>query len=245
MVPVNGLVQLLIMVLIVLGAMAILAVRRPVFAKMSLRNIVRRKRYSAIVVAGLMIATSMISGSLVVGDTLDHLIKQAVYEADGEVDIVISVEDAMGDTVFFNQDRRRRARHGLEAGDMPDVDDVGPAIRERVSAVNPRLNSSSPTASLFAYDPAESVNDLLYESGQAVADMTSPAARAVINQMLADELDAVAGDTLVVITRPGFPSVLVVSAVAKDDGKATWHGDQTRVRGPLVRAGARCSPPRA
>lgn len=227
MVPVNGLVQLLIMVLIVLGAMAILAVRRPVFAKMSLRNIVRRKRYSAIVVAGLMIATAMISGSLVVGDTLDHLIKQAVYEADGEVDIVISVEDAMGDTVFFNRTVADGLVTAMGAGDMPDVDGVGPAIRERVSAVNPRLNSSSPTASLFAYDPAESVNDLLYESGQAVAAEDISGGRAVINQMLADELDAVAGDTLVVITDLGLPVVLVVSAVAKDVGKATWHGDQT------------------
>lgn len=223
----NGSMQLLLMVISVLAVIGLLMLRRPVFARMALRNIVRRKRYTVIVVAGLMIATSMISGSLVVGDTMDQLVRQEVYASTGAVDIVITVEDEVGDWIYFNQSIADSLSSSLQAGDIPHVDDVAPAIRERVSAVNPRLSSSSPTATLFGYDPTDMVNELLLEDGSDVpADMVS-AGKCVINVDLADELDAVAGDTLMVVPDSGIPSMLTVSAVAKDDGMAKFDGTST------------------
>ncbi len=55
-----------VLLLITLGMMS----RDRITVKMSLRNFTRRKTNMAIVIAGLMIGTAMISGSLVTGDTL-------------------------------------------------------------------------------------------------------------------------------------------------------------------------------
>lgn len=84
----NGLQQLALLVLITLAAVGLLAMRRKVFARMALRNIARRKRFAVIIVSGLLVATAMISGALVVGDTLDYLIKKSVFDSTGNVDIV-------------------------------------------------------------------------------------------------------------------------------------------------------------
>ena len=219
--------QLLLLVFLVLAVVGLLMLRRPVFARMSLRNIVRRKRYTVIVVVGLMIATSMISGSLVVGDTMDHLVRQEVYTSTGAVDIVITVEDEVGEWVYFNQSVADSLVASLEAGDLPHVDDIAPAIRERVSAVNPRLSSSSPTATLFGYDPSETVNELLLDDGSEVPSDMVTDGKCVINADLADELDAVVGDTLMVVPDTGIPSMLTVSAIAKDEGMARFDGTST------------------
>ncbi len=219
--------QLLLMVFLVLAVVGLLMLRRPVFARMSLRNIVRRKRYTVIVVAGLMIATSMISGSLVVGDTMDHLVRQEVYSSTGAVDMVITVEDEVGDWIYFNQSIADSLISSLEAGDLPHVDSVAPAIRERVSAVNPRLSSSSPTATLFGYDPDDTVNKLLLEDGTEVPLDMVTAGKCVVNPDLADELDAEVGDTLMVVPDSGIPSMLTVSAVAKNEGMALFDRTST------------------
>lgn len=215
------------MVLIVLGVVGLLMLRRPVFARMALRNIVRRKRYTVIVVVGLMIATSMISGSLVVGDTMDHLVRQEVYEQTGAVDIVITVEDEVGEWIFFNQSVADSLSGALQAGDMPHVDAVAPAIRERVSAVNPALSASSPTATLFGYDPDDSIDPLLLEDGSEVPAEMITDGRCVINVNLADDLDAVVGGDIVLVPDSGIPSVLTVAAIAKDEGMAMWGGLST------------------
>jgi len=223
----SGFTQLLFLVAVVIGVIALLAVRKPVFFRMAIRNISRRKRYSAIVVAGLMIATAMISGSLVVGDTLDYLIRQDVFESTGEVDIVITAMDTAGDRTYFNQSIAYDLAGEMNAGGLPHVDGVAPAIWEVVSIINPRLNASAPQAGLLAYDPQLTVNHLLYEDGTEIDPADVTGGRTVINPELAEEIDAEVGDTLVVISSSGLPVMLEVSAIAQDTGMARWYSSQT------------------
>jgi putative ABC transport system permease protein len=223
----SGFTQLLFLVAVVIGVIALLAAMKPVFFKMAVRNISRRKRYSAIVIAGLMIATAMISGSLVVGDTLDYLIRQDVFESTGEVDIVITAMDTAGDRTYFNQSIAYDLAADMEAGGLPHVDGVAPAIWEVVSIINPRVNASAPQAGLLAYDPQLTVNQLLYEDGTEIDPADVTGGRSVINPELADEIDAVVGDTLMVISSSGMPVMLEVSAIAKDTGMARWYNSQT------------------
>ncbi len=56
-------------VLVVIGALLLLGFRRRILLRIGVRNFLRRKGQVALAVAGLFIATSIISGTLVMGDS--------------------------------------------------------------------------------------------------------------------------------------------------------------------------------
>ncbi|HKI76303.1 MAG TPA: hypothetical protein VKA28_03790 [Candidatus Bathyarchaeia archaeon] len=67
--------SVIVLFLVSLGMMT----RDRITVRMSIRNFTRRKTNMAIVIAGLMIGTAMISGSLVTGDTLTNLFTRGAY----------------------------------------------------------------------------------------------------------------------------------------------------------------------
>ncbi len=66
-------------------------VRRPVLRRLALRNAMRRPREAALVVVGAMLGAAIITGSFVVGDTLDSSTRQLAYSHLGPVDEVVTV----------------------------------------------------------------------------------------------------------------------------------------------------------
>lgn len=62
----------------------------PIARRLALRNPSRRRGESALVVLGAMFGTAMITGSLVVGDTLDYSIRRVAYEQLGPIDEIVS-----------------------------------------------------------------------------------------------------------------------------------------------------------
>ncbi|MFL6222950.1 MAG: hypothetical protein ACJ75K_09020, partial [Actinomycetes bacterium] len=84
--------------LVGLGAAALavtawLAVGGATTRRLALRQINRRRGEAALVVAGSVLGTAIIVGSLVVGDTLDQSFKQGAYRELGVVDEVVSSPD--------------------------------------------------------------------------------------------------------------------------------------------------------
>ena len=217
--------QLAVLVMAIILVVGAMAFRRPVFARMAIRNISRRKRFVVIVISGLMIATAMISGSLVVGDTLDYIIKQETFDNTGEVDIVVYATDGAGDMTYFNQSVATDLMSAVDAGALPHVDRLAPAVREWLPVINPRLNSSSPRVTIFGFDPSNTVNNLLDESGDPVTADLVTNGNAVINSKLAEDLEAVVGDTVIVINATGVPMPFTVALIAQDSGMALWFGD--------------------
>ena len=71
----------------------VLALRGPLTRRLALRQVNRRRAEAALVVAGSVLGTAIIVGSLVVGDTLDHSFKQDAYRTLGVVDEVVSSPD--------------------------------------------------------------------------------------------------------------------------------------------------------
>ncbi len=65
-------------------------VRRPVLRRLALRNAIRRPREAALVVVGAMLGAAIITGSFVVGDTLDRSTRQLAYSHLGPVDEVVA-----------------------------------------------------------------------------------------------------------------------------------------------------------
>ncbi|OGS55977.1 MAG: hypothetical protein A3K60_06535 [Euryarchaeota archaeon RBG_19FT_COMBO_56_21] len=220
----NGLQQLAVLVAIVLVVVGILAARRRVFARMAIRSILRRKKYSVIVVCGLLIATAMISGSLVAGDTLDYIIAREVMTNTDEVDIVVSALNETGDEAYFNYTFVSQVAASIGAGTSPHMDKVSGALRGYLAVKNLRTGLTFSQGGIFGFEVGATVNPLLDSDGVPAKIEDVSGGVAVINSRLADEVDAQAGDTLAGITDNGFPVMITVSWVAKDTGLANWDG---------------------
>jgi len=73
-------------VVVILAIVAALAVQRPVFFRMSLRNAFRRRSQTMVVVLGLMVGTAILSASLVAEDSMEYWIVEDVYTSQYLVD---------------------------------------------------------------------------------------------------------------------------------------------------------------
>lgn len=73
-------------VVVILAIIAALAVQRPVFFRMSLRNAFRRRSQTMVVVLGLMVGTAILSASLVAEDSMEYWIVEDVYTSQYLVD---------------------------------------------------------------------------------------------------------------------------------------------------------------
>ena len=220
----NGLQLLAVLVAIVLIVVGILAFRRRVFARMAIRSISRRKKYSIIVVCGLLIATAMISGSLVAGDTLDYIIVRQVMTNTDEVDIVVYAFNETGEETYFNHTIVSAVSASVAAGTSLHIDEVSGALRGYLAVKNVRTDLTFSQGGLYGFEPDATVNPLLDSNGVPAKIEDVSGGMAVINSKLADEVDAQAGDMLVGITDDGLPVMLTVSWIAKDSGLANWGG---------------------
>lgn len=112
------------------------AIRNPVFFKIALRNIPRRRAQTSLIVTGLMLATVLFSASLSTGDTLSHSIRLAVVNYLGNVDELISSNllDKNGQPASFDQSTIDQVVEALS--DAP-VDGVMPILTTTVAAVAP------------------------------------------------------------------------------------------------------------
>ncbi len=219
----SALLQLTLMMLLMLGLIGLMALRRRVLARMALRNIARRKKFTAIIVGGLLIATAMISASLVVGDTIDYLIRGDVFESTGEIDIVVTVEDEEGLNQFFNESLAYDLIDRLDTGSLQNIDGVAPAIREVASAINEATGASMPYVSIYAFDPDHMVEDLTDINGNAIGRELVTGGKTAVNADLADELGVSAGDFVLVYPKNGLPARLEISTVAAEEGMGNWR----------------------
>ena len=89
--------------------------QRLVVWRLAWENIRRRRRQSVLMVAGLVIASSIITSSLVVGDSLDATVGYEVEAAWGETDVLLSgLNPQTGVPVLFDQQTAEIAWSSME-----------------------------------------------------------------------------------------------------------------------------------
>lgn len=79
--------------------------RAKALANMGLRNLKRRKRNTALVIAGLLVGSAIITSSLVVGDSLDATLRAEFSESLDQTDILINGYDLYNNPVWMNESR--------------------------------------------------------------------------------------------------------------------------------------------
>ena len=188
-----------------LGAVAVIALRRPVLFKLGVRNIPRRRAQSTLIVTGLMLSTLIISAALGVGDTLNHSITADVYRQTGHIDaIVLHSQDVDADIMTGMMDTiSGDALTTVEktyAGD-DRVDGIMPMLDVRVPVVNEAAGQSEPSVVLTGIDPArvDTFGGLRTPQGDTIDFAALPDGQVVLAEKTADALDATIGDTITII----------------------------------------------
>jgi putative ABC transport system permease protein len=168
-----------------------IGLRRPFLRKLALRQVYRRRREAVLVVAGSILGTAIIIGSLVVGDTLNFSVKQVAYTSLGPTDeVVTSLRLAQGDMTAN--------RIAVLRGD-PDIDGLLNLHGDQAAAVAGAGSSRKAEQRVNVWD-VEFGQAATFGGGRPGASglggPTPAAGETVINRDLADALGVRAGDTL-------------------------------------------------
>jgi putative ABC transport system permease protein len=190
---------------LILGAMAVLALRNRIFVRLGMRNVGRRRARSALIVAGLMLGTAIIAAALATGDTMSSTIRSSAITSLGETDEVIAAKGidaalavqgggATGDRYFPQHYAIRVARSVAGSG---LVDGVAPTIVEDIAVQDLTTRQSEPRVTLFASDPARlrGFGDIT-SGGERLSLASLQPGEVYLNSKAADKLDASAGDTI-------------------------------------------------
>jgi putative ABC transport system permease protein len=86
----NAVIALVVLVVAILVFLALQGLRRPVLAKIGLRNISRRPAQSILIVIGLTLSTIIIISALSTGDTLNYSVQRQAVAAFGDVDEILA-----------------------------------------------------------------------------------------------------------------------------------------------------------
>lgn len=135
----------LVLVGLALGGALYQMVRRPMLRRLALRDALRRKSETLLVIAGSLLGTAIITGSFIVGDTLDASIRATATTQLGPIDEAIVVPDP---------ERAADLASAVEALDDPRIDGVLSMLRAEASIAVERGDETlaEPSAQLVETD---------------------------------------------------------------------------------------------
>src|SRR3989454_1592330 len=200
--------------------------------RMSIRNFTRRKTNMAIVIAGLMIGTAMISGSLVTGDTLTNLFTRGAYNGYGYADEVVYTLSGPGGYQFFNISVAHSLYQSLSASSSagPVLRGVTPEIIIAVPLVNDTTKSVGQAGATLigTYTNASQILGDFHASDGSVIQSSLNDTEAIVNDRAARDLNATVGDQLTIFSPFSltfFVSVKLVGIAVSDARGAFSEND--------------------
>ena len=175
---------------VAVGIMAVIWLRKPVLARMGIRNMQRRRAQTALIVLGLTIATIIVTMSFAIGDTLAISIENAVFSGLRRIDHMITYNVTTGalggeQSAGVPQEVVDDAR--LEFGDDERVDAVFGVTIEVLPALHPTSGQIEPSFWLIGVDAvaADSVGAVPDGDGDPFAIAGLAADEIVVNPQAA------------------------------------------------------------
>src|SRR5437879_3704929 len=187
-------------------------------------NFFRRKTQVAIVVAGLLIGTAIITSSFVIQTTFDSTIRSAVIRALDFVDETIFVTSPDGS----RQPLARSASRTLAASlpSRPDVGAAAPRMQLNGGVIDRSSSLIDPTVTLVGFDAGKDLGSFVRTDGTSWTGAGLGGTQAIINVKLAQAVEAKLGDGLTLnFGGPRGPIAIFVTvfAVVKDEGRGAWN----------------------
>ena len=209
---------------IVVIIISILGLFNKTLFKIGMRNLKRRKMNTFIVIFGLMIGTAIISGSLVVGDTLKNMFTQGIYDSFDETDETIYTYDSEGNYAFFDYSEYEKLNKFKDENLSDLVEDISPEILISVSAFDMDTKLSEPSVLLtgYNYNESEKFGKFKTIDNEEITGENLGKYDILVNKLLADEMDIEKGHKVVIYYGLNQSVVCNVSYVLKDDGRASF-----------------------
>jgi putative ABC transport system permease protein len=202
--PLSAVLAVLLALLI--GAIAALALRNRVFFRLGVRNVGRRRARTSLIVLGLMLGTTIVASALASGDTMSNTIRSSAVESLGNTDVLVSAKGADVDvTVPLGQatgvdyvPEIVLTRITGELLKSPHFDGVAPAIIEPVAVQDVTSRQNEPRVTLFASDAAglAAFAEIRSQRGPIVRLDDLVSNEVYLNEDAAEELGATVGDNL-------------------------------------------------
>jgi putative ABC transport system permease protein len=218
-------VSLTLVALVSLPFIAIL-VRRPVLRRLALRNAVRRPREAALVVLGSLLGAAIITGSAVVGDTMDASIRQVARTHLGPIDELVMTRNAA------EQAQLLRVLQPLESGNIDGVLAFA-TIDAAVTSNGPHVRTA-PRSQLLSLNFAQARAFGGDAEATGITGSTPEVGHAAITADVARVLGVSAGGRIA-IHAYGNRRTLIVDRVLPRLGVAGfWLGPEQEARNVLV-----------
>ena len=212
------LVALLLALGVIFAILGFIGWRQPLFVRMGLRNIVRRKAQTALIVIGLMLSTLIVSAAFATGDTVGYSITNSTYDSFEEIDFVLTFDNEIvvaGDERYLTDEFL--AALSAEFADDPDIDGVSGTLTEALPVLNPATRLAEAEASLVGVDAAtaDPFRGLKTPGGDDLSASSLGGRQAYVTEDLAEEIGAAAGDGVDVYFG-GEPTAFEVIGVVQD-----------------------------
>lgn len=190
--PPGALVGALVLVVVLL-----LAARRPLLAWLGIRLAVQRPRQLTLAALGLLVATAVIAGAGVTGDSARDGLHDRLVADLGATDLAIEIEPALP--------RGNASAILAHAGLDPYLETAVWTVRTWATVVDERNLQSERNIAIWGVEPAESrrLGGWNPTDGDLPQDLAAwPAGGAVLNARLANRLHARVGDDVSLLVRP-------------------------------------------
>ncbi len=214
-----------ILVLCIIGFMLILGLFNRVIAKLGLRNFYRHKGHAAISIAGLLVGTSIICASMVVGDSIGYFIVEETYEELQYVDMTVTGQNSG----LFNYSVYSAMASDSAVGSLTDA--LSPILAQTVTARHSTTMLFEPTVSVIGFEPENDAGfgNFILEDGTEITGEGLADGEAMINRALADSLGANVND-IIILTYPlgTYPFTttekqnITVTQILADEGKTLY-----------------------
>jgi putative ABC transport system permease protein len=218
----NGLLLFGGLFVVAYAALLLIALRRPLYARIAIREATRRPWQSALVVAGLMIGSGAILVSEALQNSTDDSLTAGMFQAWGRVDLTISAPDnsyfdpTIAQTLT-NDPQVRQSATGVQAG----IELVG-------SVADLDRGSNNAFVRMIGFDPATqpAFGSFYLVDGPKTSGANLQGGQVFIGQSLAVALAAKVGDNLRVSigqrTGDAQPGDVVVAGVLAPVGPGSY-----------------------
>ncbi len=203
--------------LVVYAALLVLGLRRPLLARLALREAVRRPGQSAVVVLGLMVGSVAIFSTQVLGDSFVESSTQSAYLAWGHVDLVAADGGRFFDPALASglaaDAGLRSSQAGVQAGvELPS------------SVVDVDRNNAKGLVMLVGFDPATQgpFGSYRLTDGKTTLGQDLGPNEVLISASLAGALEARTGDRLRVAVGQEQIVDLRVAGIAEAEGPGAY-----------------------
>ncbi|MCI4349335.1 MAG: ABC transporter permease, partial [Thermoplasmata archaeon] len=216
MAALDPLVVLLLLILVGVVALSLaLGLRHPLPFRIGMRNVRRGRSRTILLILGLLVGTTIISGSLVVGDTVNQLDLHYTYLALGYVDETIYNETPTGSHVPFAYSTYTAVATAMASD--PSVTGVTPMLVATAQALDRTTHIPQTNLHLIGVNGAQSgqLGPFVTDAGTSLAGPET--GHVIVDDLAAASMNTSAGDTLVLYGAGALPLVLTVQGVVRDD----------------------------